>query len=69
MGLCAVYVIVICKGEFRVRYKLSSNESARKIQKNEPFMRQLVFEILQFKVILLSHKDAAIFLILSLVLV
>ena len=66
---------IVCtglKGELRVQYKLGSNERAWKIQKNEPsltFMCQLVFEISQFKVqIFPSHKYAAIFLILSLVL-
>ena len=58
------------KGEFRAQYKLGSNERAWKIQKNEPsltFMCQLVLEISQFKVIFSPHKDAAIFMILSLV--
>ena len=62
--------LIPLKGEFRVQYKLGSNERARKIQKNEPsltFMCQLVHEISQFKVILPPDKDAAIFLILSLV--
>ena len=58
------------KGEFQAQYKLGSNERAWKIQKNELsliFMCQLVLEISQFKVIFPPHKDAAIFMILSLV--
>ena len=60
----------LLKGEFRAQDKLGSNERARKMQKNEPsltFMCQLVLEISQFKVIFSLHKDAAIFMILSLV--
>ena len=61
-------LVLSFKGEFWVQYKLGSNERAWKIKKNEPsltFMRQLVIEISQFKVIFPPHKDIAIVLILS----
>ena len=41
------------KGHLRSKKKLSSNERARKMQKNEPLptsMRQMVLEIFHFKV-------------------
>ena len=64
------YPGLVLKGEFRVQYKLGSNERSLKVQKNEPsltFMCQLVLEILQFKVIFPPHMGAAIFIILSLI--